>query len=60
MKYEEEDIIDFCSECKEEILFKQGYVLKRGKFYHLKCYHLMIDAPLEDEDGEDFGDNRDQ
>jgi hypothetical protein len=47
MKYEEEDIIDFCRECKEEILARQGFVYKDGKYYHLECYHLLIDVPLE-------------
>jgi len=47
MKYDEEDIIDFCSECKEEILARQGFVYKENKYYHLECYHLLIDVPLE-------------
>lgn len=47
MKYDDEDIIEYCAYCKEEMLFKQGFVVKNGKYYHLECYHLMIDVPME-------------
>lgn len=47
MKYEDEDIINFCEYCKDNILFKDGYVVKNGKYYHLECYHTIIDVPIE-------------
>ena len=58
MKYEDEDITEYCIYCKEEILFKQGFVVKNGKYYHLECYHTVIDVPLEvdaDDLHEDIG-----
>ena len=48
MKYEDDEIISqSCQYCHEEIFFKPGFVVKNGKYYHLECYHIMIDVPLE-------------
>jgi hypothetical protein len=48
----------WCDYCKEEINYKDGYVFKNNKYYHLACYHILIDCPLEalddDEEAEDY------
>jgi hypothetical protein len=56
MKYENEDMLEYCSYCKEEILFHQGFVVKKGKYYHLECYHTIIDVPMEVE-AEEINEN---
>lgn len=45
---------NWCLYCKEEILEGNSFVYIKGKYYHLTCYHTMIDMPLElEEDVED-------
>lgn len=45
-KYNKNDFIEFCKECKEDILFEHGFVVDlKGNYYHLACYHLLNDLP---------------
>lgn len=55
--HNEEQFLGFCTYCKDEIYPYDGYVYKKGKFFHLKCYHTIMDIPLEiDEENEEFFD----
>jgi len=54
MIFESEDIIGYCDYCKEEILAKKGFVFNKDRTYHLNCYHLLIDAPMEFEEDDDI------
>ena len=50
MKYYKDNFVDYCNYCKEEINSEQGFVYRKGKLFHLECYHLIIDCPLDLED----------
>lgn len=53
MKFRKNMIVDWCIDCKSEINTKDGFVLdKKGNCYHLECYHLIHDIPLEIEEKE--------
>jgi len=47
MKREIVNVVEYCAYCKEEILYEQGFVYNKDKYYHLECYHTMIDVPIE-------------
>jgi hypothetical protein len=37
----------YCNYCKEKLGENNNQVIIKNKYYHLKCYHIMIDMPLE-------------
>ena len=45
---EKKEKSEYCIYCKELIEENADYVYKKGDYYHLYCYHLLIDLPLEE------------
>lgn len=45
----------FCIYCKEPIDTEYGIVYRDKKCYHLECYHLVIDTPLNLDEDFSFG-----
>ena len=44
----------FCIYCKEDIEDNSSYVYKDDKYYHLKCYLLMIGVDLDEIEEDTF------
>ena len=48
MKREQEDEqLDFCSYCKDDLYLNKDYVFYKKKFYHLECFCTLHDITLE-------------